>query len=62
LVAASKKTGPEAHAEKTEYMVMSQDQNAGQNHNIKTGNKSFERVEQFRYFGTALTNEVAFTK
>jgi hypothetical protein len=29
-------------------MVMSSDQNAGQNHNIKTGNKFFERVEQFK--------------
>jgi len=33
-------------------MVMSQDQNAGQNHNVKTDNKSFERVEQFKYLGT----------
>ena len=26
-------------------------------HNIKVDNKSFERVEQFRYFGTTLTNQ-----
>jgi hypothetical protein len=26
------------------------------------GNKSLERVEQFRYLGTALTNEVPFNK
>jgi hypothetical protein len=37
-------------------MVMSRDQNAGQNHNIKIHNKSFERVEQFRYLGTTPTN------
>jgi hypothetical protein len=37
-------------------MVMSRNQNAGQNHNIKIDNKSFERVEQFKYLGTALTN------
>jgi hypothetical protein len=38
-------------------MVMSRDQNAGQNHNIKMDNKSFERVEQFKYLGTTLTNQ-----
>jgi hypothetical protein len=37
-------------------MVMSRDQNAGQNHNIKIHNKLFERVEQFKYLGTTLTN------
>jgi hypothetical protein len=37
-------------------MVMSRDQNAGQNYNIKIDNKSFERVEQFQYLGTTLTN------
>jgi hypothetical protein len=34
LVVASKEIGLEVNAEKTNYMVMSQDQNAGQNHNI----------------------------
>jgi hypothetical protein len=56
LVVASKEIGLEVNAEKTKYMVMSGDQNAGQNHNIKIDNKSFERVEQFRYLGTTLTN------
>jgi hypothetical protein len=35
---------------------MFQDQNAGQYHNIRIRNKSFESVEQLRYFGTTLTN------
>jgi hypothetical protein len=37
-------------------MVMSGDQNAGQNHDTKLDNKSFERVEQFKYLGTTVTN------
>jgi hypothetical protein len=56
LVVRSKEIGLEVNAEKTKYMVMSHNQNAGQNHNIKGDNKSFERVEKFRYLGTALTN------
>jgi hypothetical protein len=47
----------EVNAEKTKYMVMSQDQIAGQSHNIKNNNSSFERVEQFKYLGTALKNQ-----
>jgi hypothetical protein len=38
-------------------MVMSQDQNAGQSHNIMTDSSSFERVEHFKYLGTILTNQ-----
>jgi len=38
---ASKVFGLEVNAEKTKYMVMSRDQNAGQNHDIKMGNISF---------------------
>ena len=30
---------------------------AGQNHEVKTGNKSFEFVEQIKYLGTTLTNQ-----
>jgi hypothetical protein len=38
LVIASKETGLEVNAEKTKYVVMSRNQNAGQNHNIKIVN------------------------
>jgi hypothetical protein len=38
-------------------MVMSLDQNTGQNSNIKMANKSSERVEQFKYLGATLTNQ-----
>jgi hypothetical protein len=42
LVVASKEISLEVNAEKTKYMVMSCNQNAGQNHNMKIDNKSFE--------------------
>jgi hypothetical protein len=50
-------TGLEVNAERTKYMDMSQDQNAGQNQNIKIDNKSFERVHQFKYLGTSLMKQ-----
>jgi len=36
---------------------MSRDQNAGQSQSMKTDNSSFERLEEFKYLGTTLTNE-----
>ena len=41
LVVTGEETGLEVNAEKTKYMVISQYQNAGQNHYIKTDNKFF---------------------
>jgi len=38
-------------------MVMSRYQNTGRSHSIKTDNSAFERVEEFKYFGTTLTNQ-----
>jgi ribosomal protein S2 len=37
-------------------MLPSHHQNAGQNHDIKIGNRCFENVAQFRYLGTMMTN------
>jgi len=62
LVAASEETGLEVIADKTKYMVMSRDQNAGRSHNIKTDNSSFERVEEFKYLGTTLTDQNSIQK
>jgi len=42
---ASKEIGLEVNADKTKFMVMSRDQNAGRRHNIKIDNKSFEKME-----------------
>jgi len=54
---ASKEIGREVNADKSKYMVMSRDQNAGQSHSVKSDNSSFERVEEFKYLGTTLTNQ-----
>jgi len=57
LVVASQEIGLEVNADKTQYMVMSRDQNAGQSHSMKTDNSSFERAEKFKYLGTTLTDQ-----
>ena len=51
LKVASKETGIEVNVDKTKYMIMCQDQNARQSHNVKIG-RSFVRVEVFKYLGT----------
>ena len=38
-------------------MIVSRDQNAGRNHSMKIDNSCIERVEEFRYLGTTLTNK-----
>jgi len=43
LALASKVIGPEVKVDKTKYMVMSRDQNAGRSKNIKFHNESSER-------------------
>jgi hypothetical protein len=50
------KTGLEVNGDTTNYMIMSQNQNAGQSHKIKT-NRSFEKAKQLKYFGTTLMNQ-----
>jgi hypothetical protein len=51
LKVASKEIGLEVNVDKTKYMIMCRDQNAGQSHNVKIG-RSFVRVEVFKYLGT----------
>jgi hypothetical protein len=38
-------------------MFLSRRQNAGQNHDIKIANRSFQIVAQFKCFGTTVTNQ-----
>jgi len=59
LVVASKQSGIKVNVDKTKYMIVSRDQNAGRNHSMKIDNSSFERVEEFRYsyLGKTLTHQ-----
>ena len=47
----------EVSADKTKYMVMSRDQNAGRIHSVRMDNSTFERVEELKYLGKTLTNQ-----
>jgi hypothetical protein len=51
LVIAHKENGLEVNADKTKYVVMSRDQNAGQNHSMKISNSSFEKGGRVQIFG-----------
>jgi hypothetical protein len=59
LVVAAKEIGLEVSADKTKYLVMSRDQNTGRIHGMKIDNSSFERVDDFKYLGTTLTNQIS---
>jgi len=62
VVAATGEIGLEVSADKTKYMVISRDQNAGRILSVRIDNSTFERVEQFKYLGTTLTNQILFRK
>jgi hypothetical protein len=57
LIDASKEVGLEINEEKTKYILLSCNQNVGQNWDIKIANRSFENVSQFKYLGTTVTNK-----
>jgi hypothetical protein len=57
LIDAIKKVGMEINVENTKYVLLSRHQNVGQNRDIKTANRSFENVSQFKYLGTTVTNK-----
>ena len=57
LVVATEEIGLEVNADKTKYMIISRDQNAGRGHSTKIDNSSIERVQEFKYLGTTLTSQ-----
>jgi hypothetical protein len=48
LVVATKEIGLEVNTDKTKYMVMSRNRNAGRGDSVKIDNRSIERVEEFK--------------
>jgi hypothetical protein len=54
----SKEVGLEVGAEKTENMLLSHHQNAGQNHDMNIANRYFENVAQFKYLRTTVTYQI----
>ena len=62
LLVATKETGLEVNADKTKYMVMSRDRNAGRVQSVKIDNSSIERVKDFKYLGTTLTDQNSIQK
>ena len=57
LVVATKEIGLKVNADKTKYMVMSWNRNAGRGHSVKIDNSCIERMEDFKYMGTTLTDQ-----
>jgi hypothetical protein len=43
-------------------MVMSRDQNEGRIHSVRIDNSNFERVEEFKYLGTGLPNQISIAE
>jgi len=57
LVVAIKEIGLDVNADKTKYLVMSRNRNAGRGNSVKIDNSSIERVEEFKYLGMKLTDQ-----
>jgi hypothetical protein len=57
LLVASENNDLEVNAEKTKYMLISREHNAGQNRRTKIGSESFGCVAKFEYLRTTQTNQ-----
>ena len=55
MIVASKEIGLEVNGNKTKYIVMFRDQNAGRSHNMRIDKRSFDTVEEFKYLVTTIT-------
>jgi hypothetical protein len=57
LIDACKEVGLEVNVEKTEFMLLSHHQNAGQNQDMKVASRPSENVAQFKHLGMTVTNK-----
>jgi hypothetical protein len=57
ILIARQEVGLEMSTVKTNYMPVFHEQNKEQDQNFKIGNKSFENMENLKYFGTTPTNQ-----
>jgi hypothetical protein len=57
LLEASWEFGLEVNTEKTEYMVLSRHQNAGQSHTLLIKNKSFKNLAKFKYLRKTVSHQ-----
>jgi len=57
LLVGRKQIGLEVNADKTKYMVMSGEKNAGRSHNIKVDNSYIQREEEFKDLVETLKNQ-----
>ena len=55
-------SGLQVIADKTKYMVMYRGLDAERCYIIKIDSNYFERVEEFKYWGTTITNQILFRK
>ena len=62
LLAGANENWLEVNAHKTKYMTVSRDQNAERIHSMKIDNSSIDRMEEFKYLGTKLTNQNSIQK
>jgi hypothetical protein len=60
IIDAGKKVGLEINVEKTMYMLLSHQQNAGPNHDTERANISLENMLQFKSLETTVTNQNFF--
>jgi len=61
LLVAHNESGLEVNADRTKYMVFFRDQDAERSYNMEIDNSSFAKVEDFKYFGTNLTNQNSYS-